>query len=143
MDLKKSIPFIQKLGRWTLLWQKRHIGPNAFLLISSSIVGVCSALAAVLLKIFVHQMHRIPDLFYKWSDTTLWYLILPLIGILLTVGFVKFFLDGRIEKGLGPVLFSIARNSSRIKKRKIYSQIVTSGFTVGLGGSAGLEAPIV
>ena len=143
MERKQGIRMPHKLGRWLIAWQKKHIGNTTFLIIASSIVGVFSALAAVFLKLFVHQMHRIPDLFYKWSNTTLWYIILPLIGILLTVLFVKVFLKGHLEKGLGSILFSIARGSSKISKNKIYSHIVTSGFTIGLGGSAGLEAPIV
>ena len=143
MEKKKGIPMTLKLARWIIAWQKKHIGSHTFLIIASSIVGIFSALAAVLLKIFVHQMQRIPDIFHKWSNTTLWYIVLPLIGILLTVLFVKIFLEGHLEKGLGSILFSIARRSAKISKNKIYSHIVTSGFTVGLGGSAGLEAPIV
>ena len=143
MDKKKGIPLFQKLARWIIVWQKKHMGNHTFLIITSAIVGACSALAAVLLKIFVHQMHRIPNLIYRWSNTMLWYIILPLVGILLTVAFVKLFLGGKMEKGLGSILFSIVRGSSKINKNKIYSHIVTSGLTVGLGGSAGLEAPIV
>jgi CIC family chloride channel protein len=143
MESKSGIHFFRKFTRWSIAWQKKHIGSHTYLLIASSIIGICSALAAVLLKMFVEQMHRIPDLFYKYSDTTLWYIVLPLLGILLTVGFVKVFLKGKLEKGLGPILFSIFKGSSKISKNKIYSHIVTSGFTVGLGGSAGLEAPIV
>jgi CIC family chloride channel protein len=32
---------------------------------------------------------------------------------------------------------------SIIPKKQMYAQIVTSSLTVGLGGSAGLESPIV
>src|SRR5690606_28956505 len=35
------------------------------------------------------------------------------------------------------------RKSSRIESHNVYSQIITSALTVGFGGSAGLEAPIV
>lgn len=143
MGSKSSFSWYQPLIRWIIVWQKRHIGSHTYLLLASSIIGVCSALAAVLLKIFVEQMHKIPDFFYRISNTTTWYLVLPLLGILLTVLFVKIFLKGKFERGLGAIIFSILKGSSRIDKSKIYSHIVTSGFTVGLGGSAGLEAPIV
>jgi len=102
-----------------------------------------SALAAVVLKTFVHLMHRIPDYFFSISNTHIWYIILPLSGIILTIVFVKIFLKGKLEKGLGSILFSISRGSSKIDKSKMYSHVVTSGITIGLGGSAGLEAPIV
>jgi chloride channel protein, CIC family len=107
------------------------------------LVGVVSAIAAVILKTFVHQMHRIPDYFFSISNTHIWFLILPFSGILLTVLVVKLFFKGKLEKGLGSILFSISRKSSKIEKSTMYSHIITSGITVGLGGSAGLEAPIV
>jgi CIC family chloride channel protein len=88
-------------------------------------------------------MHRIPEYFFRESGNHIWYLLLPVIGILLTVFVVRAFFKGKMEKGLGSILFSIVRRSGRVEKNKMYSHIVTSGITVGFGGSAGLEAPIV
>lgn len=124
-------------------WRERHIGSHTFIILASILVGIVSALAAVILKTFVHQMHRIPDYFFSVSKTHIWFLILPFSGILITVIVVKLVFKGRIEKGLGSILYSISRKSSRVEKNKMYSHIVTSGITVGMGGSAGLEAPIV
>jgi len=126
-----------------LIWRRNHIGSNTFIILASILVGIVSALAAVVLKTFVHLMHRIPDYFFSVSNTRIWYIILPLSGIILTIVFVKIFLKGKLEKGLGSILFSISRGSSKVDKSKMYSHIVTSGLTIGLGGSAGLEAPIV
>jgi CIC family chloride channel protein len=55
---------------------------------------------------------------------------------------VKYLLKGKIEKGLGAILYAISRKSSKISISNTYSHLITSGITVGLGGSAGLEAPI-
>ncbi len=126
-----------------ITWQKSHIGHRTFLIMASIVVGIISALAAIALKILVHSLHKIPDFFSIYSGSHLWYIFLPLTGILLTVAVVKIFFKGKLEKGLGSILFSIARRSSRVNKDKMYSHIITSGITVGLGGSAGLEAPIV
>ena len=134
---------IKRLLIRLLNWQRKHIGSHTFIILASIIVGIVSALAAVILKTFVHLMHYIPDCFFKLSNTHIWYILLPLCGILLTVIFVKVILKGKLEKGLGSILFSISRGSSKVEKSKTYSHIVTSGITVGLGGSAGLEAPIV
>lgn len=113
------------------------------LVLASILVGIISALAAIVLKTFVHLMHRIPEYFFRESGNHLWYLLLPVIGILLTVLVVRVFFKGMMEKGLGSILFSIVRRSGRVEKNKMYSHIVTSGITIGFGGSAGLEAPIV
>jgi CIC family chloride channel protein len=126
-----------------LIWQRNHIGFHTFIILASILVGIVSALAAVILKTFVHLMHRIPDYFFSFSNTRIWYIILPVTGIFLTVIFVKIFLKGKLEKGLGSILFSISRGSSKVDKSKMYSHVITSGITIGLGGSAGLEAPIV
>jgi chloride channel protein, CIC family len=129
--------------RWFLIRQKKYIGHGTYLILGSILVGVLSALAAVALKLFVREMHKLTNIFFGWSDTTLWYIILPLTGILLTLLAIRIFFKGRIEKGLGSILFSIVKRSGIISRDKVYSPLITSGLTVGLGGSAGLEAPIV
>jgi CIC family chloride channel protein len=113
------------------------------LVMASILVGVIAALAAIVLKTFVHLMHRIPEYFFREPGDRIWYLFLPVMGILLTVLIVRIFFKGKLEKGLGSILFSIVRRSGRVEKNKMYSHIITSGITVGFGGSAGLEAPIV
>ncbi len=113
------------------------------LVMAGILVGIISALAAIVLKTFVHLMHRITEYFFRASGSHVWYLLLPVIGILLTVFVIRVFFRGKMEKGLGSILFSIVRRSGRVEGNKMYSHILTSGITVGFGGSAGLEAPIV
>ena len=66
-----------------------------------------------------------------------------MIGLVLTVGWGQTGGGGAIEKGIARVLRSLARRSSVIPLRHTYQHILTSSLTVGLGGSVGLEAPIV
>jgi len=68
--------------------------------------------------------------------------LLPILGILLTVFVIKKFLDGTIEKGTFQIMIAVAKNSGIMKRKQMYSQIVTSSLTVGMGGSLGLESPI-
>jgi chloride channel protein, CIC family len=124
-------------------WQISHPGSRTFLILASILVGIVSALAAIILKTLVQMMHRIPEYFFRLSNSHLWYIILPVMGILLTVFVIRVFFQGKLEKGLGSILFSILRLSGKVEKHKMYSHIITSGITVGFGGSAGLEAPIV
>lgn len=71
------------------------------------------------------------------------YAFLPALGILLTVFYQHVINRDHMEKGIGRILINIKRNRSDIKVNNIYSQIFSSSLTVGFGGSAGLEAPIV
>jgi chloride channel protein, CIC family len=104
------------------------------------LTGLCSGLAAVLLKTIVHRIQH-------FVETTplngLTYLILPVIGLLATVFIVRHFYNQHIEKGIAMVLKAIAGKSSFIPLTHTYLHVITSSLTVGLGGSVGLEAPIV
>ncbi|MFT3704944.1 MAG: chloride channel protein [Agriterribacter sp.] len=111
-----------------------------YMMVVSVIVGIISGLAAVLLKMLVHYVQHwikiIPV--SKFS-----FLLFPALGLLLTVFIIRHFLGGLLEKGIAMVLKAIAVKSSFIPRRHTYAHIVTSSITVGMGGSVGLEAPIV
>ncbi len=134
---------LQKLLNRILYWRLKHINDRNFLIIVSILVGIPSALAAVILKRFVHFLHDTEQYLLKLPVTQFISILLPVIGILLTVIVTRIFFKGKLEKGLGSILFAISRKSSKIEKDKMYSHVITSGITVGFGGSAGLEAPIV
>ena len=70
------------------------------------------------------------------------YFFLPWVYCLLLRGNTSFNRD-KIQKGIGNILTNIKKNRSNIRSNNIYSHLITSSLTVGFGGSAGLEAPIV
>ncbi|MFL5764679.1 MAG: chloride channel protein [Bacteroidia bacterium] len=115
-----------------------------FLILSSILVGLSAGLAAVVLKLFVFAIRRylIEDFLLQLNFKYI-YLLLPLIGIGITILITQRFFKGKLNRGTSNILFSIVRKSSILPFRGIYSHIVTSGTTVGFGGSAGLESPIV
>lgn len=119
----------------------RRLSGKQFLILGAIIVGLWAGLAAVILKLSVHYLQ---DKLVYLGQRYFWiYLAAPAIGILLTIIFVRLFLNGTLIKGTSHVLLAIARKSSMLEKRETYSHVVTSALTVGLGGSAGLESPIV
>lgn len=126
-----------------LVWSQTKLSKKQFIFLSSILVGISAALAVIVLKTFAHWVYS-----FATSVNTLLKLsfinsILPIIGILLTVFVVKKVLGGYIEKGTSQILFAVAKKASIIPKKQMYAQIITSSLTVGLGGSAGLESPIV
>ena len=117
--------------------------PKQFIFLSAVLVGISSALAVIVLKTFAHWVFS-----FATYVTGFWKLgfikgILPIIGIMLTVFVVKRVLGGTIQKGTSQILYAVAKKASIIPKKQMYAQIITSSLTVGLGGSAGLESPIV
>ena len=110
------------------------------MMLIATIVGFVSGMMAVLLKIVVHYLqHYIQQI----PVAPFAYLLFPTLGLFVTVFIVKHFFGGQIEKGIAMVLRAIARKDSFIPTKHTYVHLITSSITVGLGGSAGLEAPIV
>jgi CIC family chloride channel protein len=123
-------------------WLHNKLDKKQFLILSSIFVGLTAGLAAVALKWTVHKLQL---LITQDHGTAYHYfgLLLPMIGILLTVFFVTKFLKGKLGRGNSNILYSIAKKSSHLPKDQMFSHIITSAFTVGFGGSAGLESPMV
>jgi CIC family chloride channel protein len=136
----KEINYIEK----TINWIHDKSTEKQFLIISSILVGISAGIAAVVLKLFVHAIRfYLVDGFFLKYDFKYLYLILPLIGIGVTILIIKYILHNHLSKGNTDILFSIAKKSSFLPFRQMYSHVITSAFTVGFGGSAGLESPIV
>lgn len=106
-------------------------------------VGLSAGLAAVLLKMLVHYIRELITYNYNIPFQNYLFIIFPLAGIILTVYYIKKIAGGKISKGTSVILYSIAKKRSILPKEQMYNPIITSGITVGLGGSAGLESPIV
>ncbi|NDP27220.1 MAG: chloride channel protein [Flavobacterium sp.] len=139
--LKKYIHNLENL----LAWSQDKISNKQFIFLSSVLVGISSALAVIVLKTFAHKIFIFATYVTNISIFKYGYIkvILPIIGIVLTVVVIKKFLGGSIEKGTSQILYTVAKKASIIPKKQMYAQILTSSLTVGLGGSAGLESPIV
>jgi len=123
-------------------WRRRYFGENTSLIIASIAIGIFGAFGAVALKLGVSEMTR---LLHEWlfgSNRSLLVLLIPTVGILLSVLFTHWWLNGDLGRGLPAVLKDVRENKGVIGAHKTYSQVITSILTVGAGGSAGLEAPI-
>ncbi|GAB2940137.1 chloride channel protein [Hymenobacter coalescens] len=138
--MPKSI--IHRILRPLLLWRLRHVSDRVYLILVSILVGTLAGLAAVLLKNAVHWGQQ---LLYGWipeQNRVFALFLYPIIGIGLTVLFTRYVLGGNLGRGIGPIIYSVARQGSIVPRSKLYSQWVSSLLTVTFGGSAGLEAPI-
>ncbi len=112
-------------------------------MLSSVLVGLSSGAAALILKTSVHYIHLLLSTHYVSLLNNLIYLLAPLFGILITSLIVRYVFKRKLGRGISNILYEIAQKSSFVAKDKIYSHILTSSITVGFGGSAGLESPIV
>ncbi|MFH1321382.1 MAG: chloride channel protein [Bacteroidota bacterium] len=132
-------------GRF-LIWKVKNIKHRYFILILSIIIGIISGLAAVTLKTTVHYIEILftKSGFFDIREENYLLLAYPLIGIFITVVYIRFFTgQQRLGHGITNILQAISRKSSIIKLHNVYSSIIACTFTGGFGGSVGMEAPIV
>lgn len=126
-----------------LAWRETHIKQRDFILILSFVVGFLVSLAVLLLKTAIHLIkHLLTESFSK-HDVNFWYLVFPIIGILITSLFVRYIVKDDISHGVTRILYAISQRKSILKLHNTWSSLVGSSITIGFGGSVGAEAPIV
>src|ERR1041385_8668656 len=112
-----------------------------FLFLAAILIALWAGLTAVILKVFVYY---VTSGIQKLSERYDWiYLVTPVIGIFITVLLVRYVSREKLRPGPWHVLLAIAKKSSKLDKKETYSQAVTAAITVSMGGSVGLESPIV
>ncbi len=121
---------------------KSLLSERHFIYISAALVGLSTAFAVIILKSFAHNVFRLATYVNGYLKLPYINSILPIVGILLTVWVIKKVLNNQIEKGSSRILVAVAKKGGIMPRKQMYSQIITSSLTVGLGGSAGLESPI-
>ena len=131
-----------KLYEVVIFWLKNILTRSQFMILSGILVGCSAGLAGVILKSLVHAIHNLITHKVYFQTQIFFYALFPFLGIVLTSVVVILFFGGNDRKGIPAILHEIAQNSSIVAPVKMYSQIVQSAITVGLGGSAGLESPI-
>lgn len=119
---------------------RTRVSKVQYVLLTATLTGLVSGAMAVCLKRSVQQVERLVQHF---SGKEYLFLLCPAAGLLLTTWIIQRFFRGHIEKGIAMVLKAIARKSSFIPARNNYIHFITSALTVGSGGSAGLESPII
>lgn len=126
-----------------VIWREHHIKERNFLILMSLIVGISCGAAAQLLKYLIHSISTLLTSHFNATTENYLYLVYPVVGIILTVIFVKFVVKENISHGVTKVLYAISRRKSRLKKKNIYASLISSSITIGFGGSVGAEGPIV
>ncbi|MBN2174356.1 MAG: chloride channel protein [Bacteroidales bacterium] len=131
------------LLRRLIIWKTRNLSNQQFILILSLVIGILSGLAAVLLKNTVHYTFYWISRGFQFERENFLFLALPLVGILLSVLFVKFIVKKDIAHGVSRILYAISKQNGVLERHHTYTSMIGSTLTVAFGGSVGLEAPIV
>ena len=126
-----------------------HAGSRGVLLCISIVIGILAAAAAAALHWLVHTLSEFSARVQTgavnsgdWKYILLFFL-LPFIGISLAYMVQRLIGGPRYAKSLSPLILALSRRKTAIPFPETFSHMLSSGFSVGLGGSAGLEAPSV
>ncbi len=124
-------------------WRAKHISERQYIYLLSVVVGILAAISAIVIKKSAHLIkHLLTSSFTNQYENIL-YFFYPAVGILLAILFMRYLVKQEPGHGIPGVLHAISRKNGLIKFHNVYSAIVSSAFTVGFGGSVGLEGPTV
>ncbi len=124
-------------------WRVGHIRQRQFVLMLSLVVGVATACAALLLKYLIELIHNLLKDGLVTGGYNFGLLLFPVIGILLSGLFIRYVVRDDIGHGVTKILYALSKKNGRIKPHNMYSSVVASAITIGMGGSVGAESPIV
>jgi len=133
---------LERLLRRFLIWRAQNLDISTFLVLVAVVTGLISGLVAVVLKNTAHAVREL-IVAQRLSDAyQVAYFLFPLIGIGLVM-VLRRSLKWRMREGIPMALSSIAKDGGIIPRSAMYTSFVGSAFTVGFGGSVGLEGPTV
>lgn len=126
-----------------ILWRRRNISQRNFFLILSAVVGFAGGIVALTLKTSVFYLHKVLLKDKSFDEYNLLIFIYPVIGIAITVFFIKFLINDKIKHNIASILYAISKRNSLMRAHKTFSSIIGGILTAGFGGSIGLESPII
>ena len=120
-------------------WKLFRLDDRLLLIIVGMVVGICSGLASVALnRSLAAMLEWLRPFRHIW-----WGFLLPGLGAALSSLFLNKIMKEGAGHGVPEVLYSISRHRGLLRFRTSFSRLISSCLTIGSGGSAGPEAPVV
>ncbi|WP_139307962.1 chloride channel protein [Pontibacter flavimaris] len=134
---------MSRLNRYQLAflrWRRRQSNSRVMPFVLSVVVGSIVGLSAILIKTIIFYFEQ----YAVYFAPQLLYFLLPLVGFLIVTFLNRnIFSQTAYFGGARSVIDAIENHSSVIRLRLIYSKFITTGLTIGFGGSSGVEAAII
>ncbi len=103
------------------------------------VVGIFSGFAAIALS---RSLSFLLDFLHPFRHLW-WAFLLPALGAMVSSVFLEKILKESAGHGVPEIIYSVSKHGGLLRKRSIFSRLVSSWLTIGSGGSAGPEAPVV
>lgn len=109
----------------------------------SVLVGLIAGLGAVTLKNLTHFIQHLMEAKVVKEYHHAFYFVFPIVGLTITYFIKKYVIRHNFGHGIPSTLKAIAKKKGIMKQYQMFSALLTAPFTVGFGGSVGLEGPTV
>ena len=126
-----------------IVWSGRHLTNRQATSIIALLIGVLASLAAFSLRKLIALIQNLLTNDFVADSFNWLYLVFPVVGIWLTMLFIRYVVRDNISHGITRVLYAISTKQSKLKAHNCWTSLVASALTIGFGGSVGAEAPIV
>ncbi|MDX5584858.1 MAG: chloride channel protein [Aureibaculum sp.] len=126
-----------------LKWRYKHISNKQFTNIASAIIGLLAGLGAVTLKNLTHLIQQLLEGEFIKEIHGAFYFIFPIIGLLIVLLIIKYFIKKRVGHGIPSTLYAISKQKGIMPRHQMWASLIAAPLTVGFGGSVGLEGPTV
>ena len=122
---------------------QKTLGEQNYIILLSVLVGLLSGVAGALMKTVEHLVRSLVAYIPADAAWAVWILpATPALGVFFCIFVTQVIMRGKYERGLAGVILSVKDRTGAVPLHKTFSHIITSGVSVGLGVSAGLEAPV-
>ncbi len=132
---------MKRILSWRLpaSWPVFRIDDRLLLIIAGIIVGTCSGVAALALN---KSLISMLEFLHHYRDYW-WAFLLPAAGAALSSLFLNKVVNEGAGHGVPEVIYAVSRYGGLLRLRSSFSRLISSCLTIGSGGSAGPEAPVV
>jgi CIC family chloride channel protein len=143
---RRAAPGAPTLG-WTAIWFRRSfLRSQNYLILLSVVTGILTGLGSVG---FIHVLNGVGRFAREGLGSALAIfgpanlVLLPAIGGLMVGPLIERFAREAKGHGVPEVMTALASRGGRIRKRVVMVKVLASSLTIGFGGAAGREGPMV
>ena len=120
-----------------IAWREKSLTDRQMTSVLALFIGFLASVAGYVLHSLISLIQRLlTEDFVPYAANWL-YLVFPVIGIYLTMLFIKYVVRDNISHGITRVLYAISSRRSKLRGHNCWSSIVASAITIGFGGSVG------
>lgn len=136
-----KIPYYLQFEEWLSRFTPDKDSRYPYFVLTCMLMGLGIGLSTHILETLLDYITKITTTGLNPHKVNLQYLILPTIGILITVAYTSYAVRIPLNHGCERVATYLRDKDYNLTPRLMWSPVIASSITLGFGGSAGAEGP--